>query len=90
MRIKWSKYVWKIYDVRAVQDFPQVDDSYKSHYKGSVVPSASRRTYLAMVTALDEQVGRLVDALKQNGLWNNTVFIFYSDVSDIAATISIR
>ena len=36
-------------------------------------------TYAAMVEALDRNVGRVIDALERNGLWNETVIIFSSD-----------
>lgn len=36
-------------------------------------------TYAAMISYFDEQVGKLVDHLKKNGLYDNTVIIFTSD-----------
>ena len=36
-------------------------------------------TYAAMISYFDEQVGKLVDQLKQAGLYDNTVIIFTSD-----------
>lgn len=38
-----------------------------------------RATYAAMISYLDEQVGELVDFLKDNELWENTLIIFSSD-----------
>ena len=38
-----------------------------------------RRTYLAMVDALDRNVGRLVAALESSGQWHDTVTFFLSD-----------
>jgi arylsulfatase A-like enzyme len=38
-----------------------------------------RHTYAAMITGLDTQVGRIVDALKQKGMLDNTLIIFSSD-----------
>ena len=35
-----------------------------------------RHTYAAMITDLDTQVGRIVDALKQKGMLDNTLIIF--------------
>ena len=36
-------------------------------------------TYAAMISYFDEQVGKLVDKLKQEGLYENTLIIFTSD-----------
>ncbi|MCC5939299.1 MAG: arylsulfatase [Lunatimonas sp.] len=38
-----------------------------------------RATYAAMVSYLDEQVGRLVQQLKDQGIYDNTLIIFTSD-----------
>lgn len=38
-----------------------------------------RRIYAAMVTKLDESVGRIVDRLKERGLLENSVILFTSD-----------
>jgi arylsulfatase A-like enzyme len=38
-----------------------------------------RHTYAAMITELDTQVGRIVDALKQKNMLDNTLIIFSSD-----------
>ena len=35
-----------------------------------------------MITALDDAVGLVVDELKQKGLYDNTIIVFTSDVSD--------
>ncbi len=51
----------------------------------SLTPEAKRiesrkmELYAAMVDNLDEQIGRLIDFLKQEGLYDNTVIVFMSD-----------
>lgn len=37
------------------------------------------RNYYACITGVDENVGRIVDALKQNGQFDNTIVVFTSD-----------
>ena len=34
---------------------------------------------MGMISAMDESVSTIVDGLKQRGMWENTVFIFFSD-----------
>jgi len=46
---------------------------------GSTIADPTRRTYAAMITSLDEQVGRIVAALEKRGLRENTLIIFSSD-----------
>jgi iduronate 2-sulfatase len=36
-------------------------------------------SYSASITFLDTQVGRLLDAIEELGLWNNVTIIFTSD-----------
>ena len=66
----------------------QVDASYLSQYF-QISSAANRQTFLGMVTALDDQILRLVNALKQYGFWNNTVFVFYSDVRFAVAKVDL-
>lgn len=51
-----------------------VIDSY-----AATIKDPARRTYAAMVTSVDEQVGRIVTALDKKGLRENTLIIFSSD-----------
>ncbi len=44
------------------------------HYDGG-----SMQTYAEMVTRLDDQVGRVLDALKRLGMEDNTIIVFTSD-----------
>lgn len=41
------------------------------------------RDYYACMTGVDEQFGRIVAAIKEQGLWDNTVVVFTSDHGDI-------
>jgi arylsulfatase A-like enzyme len=43
------------------------------------IADPTRRTYAAMITSLDEQVGRVVAALDKQGLRENTLIVFSSD-----------
>ena len=45
----------------------------------STIDDPTRRTYAAMITSLDDQVGRIVAALDKQGLRDNTLIIFSSD-----------
>ena len=42
----------------------------------------SVRDYYACMTGVDEQVGRIVRTLKEQGLWENTILVFTSDHGD--------
>jgi arylsulfatase A-like enzyme len=45
----------------------------------STIKDPTRRTYAAMITSLDDQVGRIVAALDRRGLRENTLIVFSSD-----------
>ena len=54
---------------------PQADiDAY-----ADVFPDETHRTYAAMITNLDRQVGRVVAALEKKGIRNNTLIFFTTD-----------
>ena len=48
--------------------------------------SETRRKMMAMVTALDDNVGKIVQHLKKRDLFDNTIFLFTSDVSFFTIT----
>jgi arylsulfatase A-like enzyme len=43
------------------------------------VADPSRRAYAAMITAMDEAIGRVVDALEKRGMRESTLIVFHSD-----------
>lgn len=55
----------------------QAPQSVIDQYKN--VPDKLRRTYMAMITVLDTQVGRVVAELDRKGLRDNTIILFASD-----------
>jgi arylsulfatase A-like enzyme len=55
----------------------QAPQEYLDRYKSIADPQ--RRAYAAMITALDDQVGRIVAALDKKKLRDNTLIIFASD-----------
>lgn len=55
----------------------QAPKEYLDRYASIADPT--RRTYAAMVTCLDDQVGRVVAALEKKGIRDNTLIMFQSD-----------
>lgn len=52
----------------------------KPHTGGSYYPCRyPHATYAAMVTYIDRQVGQIIDKLKQEGVYENTIIVFTSD-----------
>ena len=47
--------------------------------KFSFIPDKTRATYAAMTNMLDDVVGDVADALKARGMWENTLFVLWSD-----------
>ena len=55
----------------------QAPKDYLARYKDIAEPT--RRIYAAMVTCLDDEIGRVIDALDHQGLRDNTLILFHSD-----------
>jgi arylsulfatase A-like enzyme len=54
----------------------QAPEKYLSRFPDLAEP---RRTYAAMLSAMDDGVGRVVAALREHGLDGNTLIVFFSD-----------
>ncbi|MFG1395626.1 arylsulfatase B [Roseixanthobacter pseudopolyaromaticivorans] len=55
----------------------QAPQRYLDQYSGIADPE--RRAYAAMITAMDEQIGKVVAALEARGMRDNTLIVFHSD-----------
>jgi arylsulfatase A-like enzyme len=49
----------------------------QSMYSSSM--DSDRRTYSAMVTALDDVIGNLTSTLQSTGMYDNTIIVFHGD-----------
>lgn len=71
------KEIYKDLDVEFLcqgrPDIPAKGTEMGDYFRNSI------RDYYACITGVDENVGRIVEALKQNGLFNNTIIVFTSD-----------
>jgi len=47
--------------------------------KVSHIEDSKRRTYAGMLVSMDDGIGRVVQALKDNGVYENTIVVFLSD-----------
>ena len=61
----------------------QVPPQYPAKYPK--INDQNRKTFAGMVSALDEAVGNVTSAWKRNGLYNNSVIVFTTDVSESSA-----
>jgi arylsulfatase A-like enzyme len=55
----------------------QAPQEYLDKYRD--ISDRNRRAYAAMITAMDDQIGRVVQALDKRGMRQNTIIIFHSD-----------
>lgn len=55
----------------------QAPQAYLDRYQH--IPDPSRRAYAAMITSMDDEIGRVVAALDKKGMRDNTLIVFQSD-----------
>ena len=73
------KALYKDLDVEAWcqrPDIPVKDSPKGKFYRRSV------KDYYACMSGVDEQIGRIIQTLKDRGLWENTIVVFTSDHGD--------
>jgi arylsulfatase A-like enzyme len=55
----------------------QAPQAYLDRYR--TIEDPTRRAYAAQITAMDDEIGRVVDALDKKGMRDNTLIVFQSD-----------
>ncbi len=77
--VKGSEKPFFIYlSFQAIHAPLEAPQSYVDKYKNSI-PNERRRTKAAMMTITDDVIQDIVDTLKANGQWDNTLLIFSTD-----------
>lgn len=71
------KALYKDMDVEALcanrPDIPAKGTEMGNYFRNNI------RNYYACITGVDENVGRIIETLKSNGLFENTIVVFTSD-----------
>ncbi len=75
---KWIEY-YDNCDFKSLPDVPDHPDLVTGPVYGTGRRKVNLRGYFAAVSAMDEQIGRLLDALEEKELKDDTVVIFTSD-----------
>lgn len=75
---KWMDY-YENCDFASIPDIPDHPDMVTGPVYGTERRKERLRGYFAAVSAMDEQVGRILDVLEDKGLADDTVIIFTSD-----------
>jgi len=91
-RVSPQKYL-DMYDTSKIKLPPNFMEEYRFDYGGTQIRGEKLvayprqegeikehlRDYYAIITHMDEQIGRIIDALKESGRYDNTLIIFSSD-----------
>ncbi|MDO5417884.1 MAG: sulfatase-like hydrolase/transferase [Lachnospiraceae bacterium] len=75
---KWIQY-YEDCDVASIPDIPDHPDLITGPVYGTERRKENLRGYFAAVSAMDEQIGRILDALEEKQLAEDTIVIFTAD-----------
>ncbi len=75
---KWIDY-YENCGFESIPDLPDHPDLVTGPVYGTPARKENLRGYFAAVSAMDEQIGRLLDALEEKGLSEDTIVIFTAD-----------
>ncbi len=75
---EWIDY-YDDFDFPGIPDVPDHPDSTVGPVYGTTARHSNLRGYYAAISAMDQNIGRLLEHLDQKGLGDNTVVIFMSD-----------
>ncbi|WP_244477660.1 MULTISPECIES: arylsulfatase [unclassified Rhizobium] len=63
----------------------QAPQDYLDRFKH--IEDENRRTYAAMISVMDDGIGRVVAALDENGMRENTIIVFHSDNGGVRSSL---
>ena len=75
---KWIDY-YENCEFKSIPDVPDHPDLLTGPVFGTDARKENLRGYFAAISAMDEQIGRILDALEKNGLTEDTIVIFTAD-----------
>jgi len=65
------------------------EDAYREEGRGITTLEQRNAAYASMLYSLDENIGRLIDKLRQKGLYENTTLVFTSDNGGLSTLLKV-
>jgi arylsulfatase B len=75
---------------QAVHAPDEVPLSYERLYENYTSWTSQRKTYAGMLSAVDESIGNITRALRETGLWNNTLVVVTTDNGGPTAICAVQ